>query len=267
MSRSVSWERWPGIAAGVLVVAALCGFFLTPHDPGAQSFIAERLSGPGWSHWLGVDGLGRDFFSRMWLGTANTILLGSSASLMTLLLASGLLAAERGGPLWFAKLVRSLVSLGIAMPVLFVGLLLLVFLKPSAPALVAAVGIGGVPFAFRQLRVIWVEQANALHVLASRALGATTGHLVKFTVWPNVRSQVWSLAKILFAVSVLELSGLTFLGLTGDPDLAELGTLLRQNQAHLFQQSFLVVWPGVVLTGLLLLVQLSAIRGRGAANL
>jgi peptide/nickel transport system permease protein len=261
-----SWLKvhWPGVAAAALVALALCGFFLTPHDPAAQLFIAGRLAGPGAGHWLGVDGLGRDFFSRMWLGTANTIVPGSTASALTLLLASGLLAAERAGPRWFGGFVRNLVSVGIAMPVLFVGLLLLVFLKPSAPALVAAVSIGGVPFAFRQLRVIWAEQANALHVLASRALGATTDHLVKFTIWPNVRGQVWSLAKILFAVSVLELSGLTFLGLTGDPDFAELGTLLRQNQAHLFQQSFLVVWPGVVLTGLLLLVQLSAIRGRGS---
>jgi len=262
-----SWLKvhWPGVTAAVLVALAMCGLFLTPHDPGAQSFIALRLSGPDWNHWLGVDGLGRDFFSRMWLGTANTILLGSTASVLTLLMGSGLLAAERGGPRWFGKIVQNLVSVGIAMPVLFVGLLLLVFLKPSAPALVAAVAIGGVPFAFRQMRVIWIEQANALHVLASKALGATTGHLVQFTIWPNVRSQVWSLTKILFAVSVLELSGLTFLGLTGDPDMAELGTLLRQNQAHLFQQSFLVVWPGVVLTGLLLLVQLSAIRGRETA--
>lgn len=262
-----SWLElhWPGVAAAALVALALCGLLFTPFDPAAQSFIMARLSGPSAEHWLGVDALGRDFFSRMWLGTANTILFGTSASVATLLLASGLLAAERGGPRWFGGFVRNLVSVGIAMPVLFVGLLLLVFLKPSAPALVAAVSIGGVPFAFRQLRVIWTEQANALHVLASRALGAKTDHLVRFTIWPNVRSQVWALAKILFAVSVLELSGLTFLGLTGDPDLAELGTLLRQNQANLFQQSFLVIWPGAVLTGLLLLVQLSAIRGRGSA--
>lgn len=263
-----SWLKthWPGVGAAVLVLLALCGFFLTPHDPAAQAFIADRLSGPSGGHWMGVDALGRDFFSRMWLGTANTILLGTSASILTLLMGSALLAAERGGPRWFGRLVQNFVSVGIAMPVLFVGLLLLVFLKPSAPALVAAVAIGGVPFAFRQLRVIWVEQANALHVLASRALGAKTGHLVQFTIWPNVRSQVWSLAKILFAVSVLELSGLTFLGLTGDPDLAELGTMLRQNQAHLFQQAFLVILPGVVLTGLLLLVQLSAIRGRESVS-
>ena len=152
------------------------------------------------------------------------------------------------------------------MPILFVGLLLLVFLSPSAQAIVTAVAVGGTPFAFRQLRVIWMEQSNALHVLASKALGAKTVHLVRFTIWPNVKGQVWSLAKILFAVSVLELSGLSFLGLTGDPDMAELGIMLRMNQGSLFQQPLLVVWPGVVLSGLLLLVHLSAIRGQGSAR-
>ena len=70
------------------------------------------------------------------------------------------------------------------------------------------------------------------------------------------------MAKLLFAVSVLELSGLTFLGLTGDPDLLELGTILRHNQAYLFQAPALVIWPGLFLIGLLLTVHLSNIQGR-----
>ena len=57
--------------------------------------------------------------------------------------------------------------------------------------------------------------------------------------------------------------GLTFLGLTGDPDYAELGAMLRQNQAYLFQQPMLVVWPGILLSGLLLVVHLSSVRSRG----
>jgi peptide/nickel transport system permease protein len=121
-----------------------------------------------------------------------------------------------------------------------------------------------VPFAFRQLRVMWIEQTGALHVLASRALGATRWHVTWFSIWPNIRPQAASLARLLFAMGVLEFAGLSFLGLNGDPDLAELGAMLRQNQGDMFQQPWLVVWPGVMLSGLLYVVHAT---GRvGGAN-
>lgn len=247
------------VLGGALAVAAV-GLVWTPHDPQAQAFVAQRLAGPSAAHWLGVDGLGRDVLSRLWRGAAHTIALGATAAGLALTLAAALLAVERTAPSWMQALVRNLVSVGLALPVLLVGLLLLVFLRPAAPTLVLAVALGSVPLAFRQLHVMWLEQVGALHVLASRALGASPWQVMRFAVWPNLRPELAGLARLLFAVAVLELSGLSFLGLTGDPDFAELGTILRQNQAYLFQRPGLVVWPGVVLTGLLLAVHASGVR-------
>jgi len=251
-----------GVIAAVWMIWALTGLIYTPYDPQAQAFLDLRLSGSVAGHLFGVDGLGRDMLSRLWRGSGVTVVLGLSASGLTLLFASLLLAVERSGPIVFKTLIRGIVSIGIALPVLFVGLLFLVFLEPSPGTLVIAVAIGSVPFGYRQLRVVWAEQAGALHVSASRALGARRSHLVRLSIWPNARVQMLSLAKLLFAVGVLELSGLTFLGLTGDPDLPELGTILRHNQAYLFQEPVLVIWPGIFLSGLLLVVHLSNVQGR-----
>jgi peptide/nickel transport system permease protein len=126
--------------------------------------------------------------------------------------------------------------------------------------------VGGAPFGYRQLRTMWLEQTGALYVLASRALGAQPWHIGWFTIWPNIRPQVAALARLMFAVGVLELSGLSFLGLAGDPDLVELGALLRQNQSELFLQPWLVIWPGVVLSGLLLLVHGAHANGADKAE-
>jgi len=260
--RSIKGWSVTGVIAAVWMVWALTGLIYTPYDPQAQEFLDLRLSGFVSGHLFGVDGLGRDMLSRLWRGSGVTVVLGLLASSLTLLLASLLLAAERSGPLVLKKLIQGVVSIGIALPVLFVGLLFLVFLEPSPGTLVMAVAIGSVPFGYRQLRVLWAEQAGALHVAASRALGARRRHIVRFSIWPNARLQILSLARLLFAVGVLELSGLTFLGLTGDPDLPELGTILRHNQAYLFQEPSLVIWPGLFLSGLLLVVHLSNVRGR-----
>ena len=194
--------------------------------------------------------------STVWPRMRTFLSLSIKVSSKPLLMAAMLLGVELRGPRWLGRLVRATAAAGLALPVLFLGMLLLVFLPASPWTLVFACAVGGVPFAFRQARVLWLEQATAAHVLASRALGAGWRHLLTFTLWPNLRPQGAALARLMFAVSVLELSGLSFLGLGGDPDQAELGVILRQHQAYLFRDPMLVLWPGLLLSGLLLVVHL-----------
>lgn len=241
---------------------ALVGLIWTPYDPGATAFLDSRGVGITAAHWMGVDRLGRDVFSRVWLGSGNTVVLGGVAAAGALVLSALLLVIEQRGPRVLRRLVRSLIAAGLALPVLFVGMILLVFLPASPWTLVLACAFGCVPFAFRQVRVLWIEQQGALHVVASRALGGDWRHLLWFSIWPNLRPQAAALARLLFAAAVLELSGLSFLGLAGDPDHAELGVMLRQHQSYLFQEPMLVFWPGIFLSGLLLVVHLANVRGR-----
>lgn len=255
---------WITVLVAVWIAWALLGLVWTPHDPRATAYFDAVGQGSSWSHWMGVDRLGRDVWSRVWLGSGNTVLLGGTSAAGALLLAALLLALERRGPRALGQLVRSMTAAGLALPVLFVGMILLVFLPASPWTLVLACAVGSVPFAFRQLRIVWLEQQGALHVVASRALGAGWRHQLLFAIWPNLRPQAAALVRLLFAASVLELSGLSFLGLAGDPDQAELGVLLRQHQAYLFQEPMLVLWPGIFLSALLLVVHLANVRGRTA---
>ena len=235
----------------------LIGVLVTPHDPMAQDFRDQALQGPSLVHWLGVDGLGRDFASRLWQGAGNTVLLAGTGMAITLLLASGLVSLEQAGPAWCGRFIRTDICLWVALPVIFIGLLLLVFLKPSPGALVLAIGFGNLAFSFRQLRVLWITVRSALYVRSSEVLGSRGWKLFKWAILPNLKPDVLALGRLLFAMSALELSGLAFLGLIGDPDFAELGSILKQNQAYLFQAPMLVVLPGAILSLLLLSVHLS----------
>ncbi|OUW16913.1 MAG: hypothetical protein CBD18_05935 [Opitutales bacterium TMED158] len=238
---------------GPLVLFGFClmGFALTPFDPYGQLFLDKAESGFVWSHAFGVDELGQDVLSRVWRGSANTICYAFLASVGTLLLSTVLLTAERKGGRSVSQLILSLVSLGIAVPVMFLGLLFMIFMDRSPSTLSIAIAIAGVPLAFRQLRILWIEQNAAMHVEASRAVGGDDRHVFLFSLLPNIRPQLFELWKLAFAVAILELSALTFLGLAGDPNWAELGTLLHKHQKHLLQQPLLVIWPGVTLCAIL----------------
>jgi len=240
-----------------LLAFVLLGYVYTPHDPMAQVFRENALDGPSVSHWLGIDGLGRDFLSRLWRGGANTVSLATCALGITLSLATGLVAIEQRGPTWCRRSVRMLIGLWVALPVIFIGLFLLVFLKPSPGALVLAVGLGNMAFAFRQLRVYWISTREALYVKSSEVLGSRGWQLFQWAIWPNLKPDLFALCRLLFAISALELSGLAFLGLIGDPDFAELGSILKQNQAYVYQAPMLVVLPGAFLSSILLSLNLT----------
>ncbi|MDQ8181772.1 ABC transporter permease subunit [Pelagicoccus sp. SDUM812005] len=248
--------RWiNGVVLGALA-ALLLGTLWTPYDPYEQAFFDLRISGSSGAHWLGVDRLGQDYLSRIWRGAGNSILFAFLGSAAALLVSALLLGLERLGGAAVGKSVRGLVSFGIAMPAIFVGLLVVTFMERGAAALTIAIGVAGVPFGFRQLRVLWSELNATAYVEASRAVGGSVWHRFWFTIWPNLWPQLLGLWKLVFAFALLELSALTFLGLAGDPNWAELGTLLREGQKLLLNSPAFVIWPGVALCSVLGMVQL-----------
>lgn len=234
----------------------LAGLLWTPHDPYGQDFFELRITGASFEHWLGVDRLGQDYLSRIWRGAGNSILFASLGSLAVLGASSLLLLLERKGGRVVGNVVRSAVSFGIAMPAIFIGLLIVTFMERGPLALTTAIAVAGVPFAFRQLRVLWQELSGTAYVEASRAIGGGIWHRFRFTVWPNLWPQLLGLWKLVFAFALLELSALTYLGLAGDPNWAELGTLLREGQKLLLQSPAFVIWPGMMLCFVLGLVRL-----------
>ena len=250
-------QRIIDLLVWIVLGLAILGLFYTPYDPGEQQFRESAFAEPSWNHWFGIDGLGRDFGSRLWRGAGNSVAMGLAALFLNFAFAGSLLLPEQRGPAWMGRLIGLAIGVWVAVPVIFIGLVLLVFLRPSPGALVLAAALGNVPLAFRQLRVMWVEQGRAPYVEASVVLGAEGWFLFRYTIWPNLKADLIALSKLVFAISLLELSGLAFLGLLGDPDFPELGSLLRQNQAYLFKDPGLVVWPGILLSGILLLVHLS----------
>ncbi|WP_309381724.1 ABC transporter permease [Cerasicoccus frondis] len=251
------------LLAGVVAIVAV-GLCWTPYDPLAQDFRELRLGGFSLAHWLGVDGLGRDVLSRLWRGLANTATLSLAALALNFLIAGLMLTLEEKTGNIGRVAVPLIASVWLGLPVIFLSLILLVFLPPGGATLVLAVALGNAPISYRQLRINWREQLRAAYVQASESLGSVGWGLFRRTLWPNLAPDVAALARLVFALCALELSGLAFLGLIGDPDFPELGAMLRQNQAYLTNAPWLVLLPGILLSALLLAVHLS--RGKTLAS-
>lgn len=239
------------LIVGAAVVAAILGPALVPFDPSAQE-LPLRLSGPSWSHLLGLDELGRDILARLLSGARISLLVGLavvgiSASVGT---AVGAVAGYVGGRL--DEIVGRVMDVLLAFPGILLAIALVAVLGPSLSHVVLAlVVIGWVGYA-RLVRGQVLKVRELDYVQAARALGAPVGRVLVRHVIPATLSAVTVQATLGMAGAILAEASLSFLGLGVQPPTPSWGTMLDAGRSHLFEAPHLTIFPGLAIALLVL---------------
>jgi peptide/nickel transport system permease protein len=231
----------------VIVAAALLAPVLGKHPPTEQPYREFALAGPSREHWLGVDGVGRDVATRMLYGARVTLGIALGATLLAVLggVTLGAWAATWRG--WFDAGVSHVVDFLLAFPAILLGLVTLTMLPPSPTSVTIAVGIANLPAVIRQVRAAFFGEAAKPYVLAARAIGAGRWRVAVIEILPNCAPLIVTLATLTLGSAVLEAAGLAFLGLTGQPDVAEWGMMLREEGRAFRIAPWLCIAPGVAI--------------------
>ncbi|PWI14213.1 ABC transporter permease [Streptomyces sp. Act143] len=199
----------------------------------------ERLQAPSLQHPFGTDALGRDVLARVGHGALDTLLLAlviSVAALLTGVLL-GLLPRVSG----------ALVDTIVALPPVLVALLVTAVAGggPATPAL--AVGaVAWAPLAAHTSALLRQERA-ALHITATRGLGAGRRYLLRHELLPAVLPPVVRHALLRLPGVALALASLAFLGLGAQPPAPEWGLLLAENQPYAERAPWAVLAPAAAL--------------------
>lgn len=248
-------RRWPlslllgGCLVGLVGLAALVSFVWLPHDPNVMDFAAQ-LAPPSAAHPLGTDHLGRDLLSRVLVGARGALLVGFVALgiALTLGCAVGAVAGLAGG--WLDDLLMRLIDVLYAFPPILLALLLAAVYAPGTLTAMSAIGIATAPIFARLLRAAVLELKGREFVEAGRALGATSGRLLRRHILPNALSPIIVQASLSLAVAVLAEAALSFLGLGTPPRVPSWGNMLREAQGFLQLSPYPVLVPGfaIILT-------------------
>ncbi|MET7400187.1 ABC transporter permease [Dactylosporangium sp. NPDC005572] len=242
------------VVGGVLV-AALVSLFWTPY-PLLRQDVAERWRGPGWSHWLGTDQIGRDILSWLLAGSRTTVFVAGWATLVAALLGIALAAATALSPRRIAEPLIVLVDILIAFPLLLIAMLLAAAFGGSLWVVVTAVGTGiGVNIA----RVVRPEVRRVIasdYVLAARASGVGPAGILARHVVPNVGPVMIVQLSYVAAVAVLAEASLSYLGYGAPPGAASWGRSLADSQQYIGVQPASVLWPGLAIALTVLAVTL-----------
>lgn len=233
------------MAAAVVLVAVLSPV-IAPFDPYAQN-LGNALLAPSAEHLAGTDRYGRDLFSRVLVGAQSSIfstfvLVAAVAVIGTLV---GMLAGWRGGKLDTVLMRTSDVFL--AFPGLVFALAVAGVLGGGMHnAVIALVAISWPKYA-RIARGLTLTQKNATYLKAARLSGCTTVKLIAKHVLPNIVGPLLVTAVLDIGTMMMELAGLSFLGLGAQPPAAEWGSMMSDNRNLLQTSPWTVIAPGIAI--------------------
>ena len=228
---------------------------LSPHDP-LQVDVANRLQPASTEFLLGTDSLGRCVLSRLLLGARNSLLSAAVVLLTTVSVGTvvGLFAGFFGGRCDY--LVQRLLEGVMAFPGLILALAIAGVLGPGLEnAVLALCLVHWVGYA-RIVRNMTLSLREQTYVQASRIAGASPFDLLRRHILPEVAPAVLVVATLDYGRIIISIAGLSFLGLGAQPPAPEWGAMLSEGKAYMQVAPQLILWPGAMIAGIVLALQL-----------
>ncbi|MGI5460146.1 ABC transporter permease [Streptomyces sp. CA-249302] len=222
----------PAALAVLLVALAVLAPVLATHQPNTVDMAAASQD-PSAAHWLGTDALGRDLYSRLLYG-ARVSLLGPALVIVGATVggvAVALLCAWRGG--WLDRVVSRINDVLFAFPGLLLAVLAVAVFGPGLTAPVVALAVAYLPYMARIVRSVAVRERRLPYVAALEAAGMSAWRINLRHLLPNLTPFVVAQATAAFGSALIDLAGVSFLGLGVQPPTADWGLTVSEGQSSL----------------------------------
>ncbi len=207
------------------VLAALGAPILAPFDQ--SDVIGDAWDDPSAAHWLGLDNLGRDLFSRLLYGARMSIGLSLIITCISFFIGivGGFTAAISRG--WVDTALSRLVDLVLSMPTLIFAFIVLSVLGTALPVLVITIALLDSVKVFRLARALAVNLNALEYVEVARVRGEGLWWVIRKEILPNAAAPLIAEFGLRFSFAFLFIAALSFLGLGVQPPNADWGSMVR----------------------------------------
>lgn len=234
------------LLAGILLLAAAFSDKLAPYDPYAQDLSLSKQP-PSAAHWMGTDQYGRDVFSRVLVGAQtsifSTLTLVAAISLFGTIV--GTLCGYYGGAV--DSVMMRISDVCLAFPGLVFALAIAALLGGGVSNAVLALAVISWPKYARVARSQTLALKSSDFMAAARLSGDTSRQMILRHILPNILGPILVTAMLDIGTMMMELAGLSFLGLGAQPPTAEWGNMMSGGRSMLQTYPWLVLSPGIAI--------------------
>jgi len=245
---------------GALVLVAVAAPLIAPYDPTEVLIGVEPvkkreapcihlLGCPAArpQHLMGIDGNVRDQFSRVVFGSRLSLVIGFASVTFAIVIGTvlGAVAGFTGG--YVDDAIMRVMDVLLAFPALLLAIGIITVLGPGLINALIAIGVVSIPTYARVVRGSVLSIREMDFVEASRALGASAGHLLFRRILPNALTPLIVQGTLGIASAILDAAALSFLGLGAQPPTPEWGSMLGAERNQVFTAPHLVFFPGLAI--------------------
>jgi ABC-type dipeptide/oligopeptide/nickel transport system permease subunit len=248
------------VILGILVVIALTAQWIAPYDPYTPLIGVEPVTmrqapcihlfgcpADQIQHIMGIDGNGRDEFSRLLYGTRLSLMIGLASVSFAIFIGTvlGAVAGYFGG--WTDNIIMRVMDVLLAFPSLLLAIAIVTMLGPGLINALLAIGIVSIPAYARVVRASVLSVRETDFVSATRALGGNSFDILFKRILPNALTPLIVQGTLGIATAILDAAALSFLGLGAQPPTPEWGSMLGAERNQVFTAPHLVFYPGVAI--------------------
>jgi peptide/nickel transport system permease protein len=232
-----------GLALVVLFfLFCFVGPYLYTTDQTHTTLTQVNLS-PGGGHLLGTDAVGHDELGRLMFGGKVSLLVGLAAGILATVIGTlwGAAAGYAGG--WIDAAMMRVVDAGIAIPALFILLVVSAISTPGVLGLIVILGLVSWLVPSRLIRAETLSLKNRDYVHTLRAIGGSHTRAITRHILPNSVSTIVVAATFQVADAILLVAYVSYLGLGLQPPKTDWGGMLTAGLTATYSGRWWLILP------------------------
>ena len=235
-----------GTLAALLLIGSIFSEHLTPYDPYLQDLMNTKAA-PSAEHMLGTDRYGRDMLSRVIVGSRASIF--STLLLVTIITVTGTVIGLFCGwhGKWIDTVLMRISDMFLAFPGLVFALAVAGVLGGGLHNAIIALAAISWPKYARIARSQTLAQKETLWLKAAKLSGSSTRKIVLKHILPNIIGPILVTSMLDIGTMMMELAGLSFLGLGAMPPTAEWGSMMSDTRSLLTTAPWVTLAPGLAI--------------------
>lgn len=241
------------VLIAILLVMSFWPSLFTSIDPldARTCELATARQGPSAGHIFGRDNQGCDTYARTIYGAKNSILIGVTTTVITMIVGGllGLVAGTRGGVV--DTVTSRVTEVFFAIPMILGALLITATFRGLDVGIwivVMALAVLSWPMTFRIMRAAVITARSQDFVMAARALGASQSRIMFRHLLPNALAPVIVVATINLGGFIAAEAALSFLGVGVQPPDISWGLMIADARARFLEAPLPLVFPAVFLS-------------------